>query len=184
MTPTRVAGLLIGFLGVVLLVGRDVEPSDVQGSLIGHLAVIFAAFLYAVSGIFARRYLSRISYVVQAFVPLFAADIVVWILALTWETPFVLPTQSITWIALMWMGFLGSSAAYLIFYALLNTIGPTRVSLVTYTIALVGVVLGIVFLEEQLDVRLAVGASMVVLGVAVVNRRSKAVQSKDAIKPA
>jgi drug/metabolite transporter (DMT)-like permease len=72
---------------------------------------------------------------------------------------------------LIWLGVLGSSLAYIIYFQLIQRIGATRSTMVTYLVALVGVVLGVVFLDERLDWRLAAGALLVIGGIAVVNWR-------------
>jgi drug/metabolite transporter (DMT)-like permease len=74
-------------------------------------------------------------------------------------------------LALLWLGVLGSSFAYIIYFQLLQRIGATRSTMVTYLVALIGVVLGVVFLDEALDWRLAGGALLVIGGIAVVNWR-------------
>ena len=76
-----------------------------------------------------------------------------------------------TWVALAWLGVLGAGVASLVFYVLLHAIGPTRASLVTYTIPVVGVTLGVLVLNEVLDWHLAVGLLLIVAGVWAVNRR-------------
>ena len=57
------------------------------------------------------------------------------------------------------------------FYHLLHEIGPTRVAVVTYTIPVVGVTLGVVFLNERLDWLLVLGTLLIVSGVWAVNRK-------------
>lgn len=70
------------------------------------------------------------------------------------------------------LGVLNAFAAYLIIYALIAAIGSARTSLVTYIIPAVGLLLGVLFLDEPLDLRLIAGAVLIVGSVAVVNRAS------------
>jgi len=86
----------------------------------------------------------------------------------------LVPRQGLTWVALAWLGILGSCVAYLLYFGLLNSVGPTRATVVTYVFPVVGVALGVLFLGEQLDLYLAVGAVLVVAGIAAVNWKPRA----------
>jgi len=75
--------------------------------------------------------------------------------------------------AILWLGLLGTALAFLLYFYLLNTVGPTRTTLVTYVFPLVGVVLGVVLLKETLNWQLILGGSLVVSSIIVVNRKTK-----------
>jgi drug/metabolite transporter (DMT)-like permease len=169
MTRARVAGLILGFVGVVVLMSGELEPGKFSAGGLGQLAVVLAAVLYAFSSVFARKNLHGLSPVVQAFVPLVVADLVIWTGAIAVEAPAVVPTSSLTWFALLWLGLLGSCVAYLLLFTLLHRVGPTRTTMVTYVFPVVGLVLGIVFLNEPVTPNLLIGAAMVVGGILVVN---------------
>ena len=74
--------------------------------------------------------------------------------------------------AIAWLGLVGSCLAYLLYFYLLHSVGPTRTTLVTYVFPLVGVGLGVIFLQERLDWNLFLGGALVVGSIAVVNRTS------------
>lgn len=187
ITLPRLAGLLLGFAGVVILAGRSSSPAvpEVAGdgsSLgaaaaagageldLGVLAIVAAVMSYAVSAVFARRTLRGVPHLVAAFVPLVIADAVSWIGAAGLETPVQIPRAPLTWLAVVWLGLFGSCAAYLVFFYLIENVGATRTSQVAYLIALIGVALGVFFLGERLDWRLAAGAVLILAGVTVVSR--------------
>lgn len=172
MDRRRVSGLLLGFVGVLLLMSRDLT-GGVQASLIGQLAVLAASLSYAAAAVFSRRRLGDVNHLVQAFVPMLAADAVVWSLAWPLEGGDLLPATGLTWLALVWLGLLGSCLAYILYFSLLERVGPTRTTLVTYLIALFGVVLGVLFLGEQLDAALVGGGALVIAGIAIVNWRPR-----------
>jgi drug/metabolite transporter (DMT)-like permease len=89
--------------------------------------------------------------------------------ALSVERPFHVPALPLTWIALAWLGLLGSCLAYLLYFYLINTWGPTRASLVSYIFPVVGLLLGVIFLSETAGWRLMVGSLLVVAGIVIVN---------------
>jgi len=172
MTLMRVGGLALGFAGIVLLFSRDLGRSGSGQGLLGHLAILAAALSYAISSVYARRTLKGVPTLVQAFVPLLVADSAMWIGAASLEGPLHLPQLPLTWLAVAWLGVLGSAIAYLLYYYLLHRVGSTRTSLVTYVFPVVGVAAGVLFLGERLDWHLALGALLVVGGIVIVNRRS------------
>jgi len=178
ITLARIVGLIVGFVGVVVLVGRDFDINSLGGNFLGQLAVIAASISYATAATFSRKYLRGQAPVVQATVPILAADALMWLslpvvgsLAPSLDAPNHFPTLPITWFALVWLGILGSCVAYILFFHLLNAWGVTRSTLVTYIFPVVGLILGIVFLSENLDWRLVIGSALVVSGIAVVNLR-------------
>jgi drug/metabolite transporter (DMT)-like permease len=169
ITLPKVLGLLTGLAGVIVLLLRDLQPGSLGGSLLGQAAVILGAIAYAGSSVFARRTMREVSPVVQAFVPMVAADASVWAVATQAGTPGRLPAMPLTWVALLWLGLLGSCTAFLLYYHLLHSVGATRTTMVTYLFPVVGVALGVLFLREQADWHLLVGALLVVAGIGVVN---------------
>lgn len=168
ITVPKILGLFVGFGGVVLLLGGGLE-SGIGNELAGQAAVLVAAISYAVSIVFARRSLRDTPTLVQAFVPLVAADVLVWMAMPILEEQPQLPADGEAWFAILWLGLLGTCIAYILYFSLLQSVGPTRTSLVTYVVPVVGLVLGVVFLGETLDLRLAVGAVLVIAGIVVVN---------------
>lgn len=167
ITSRRLLGLLVGFAGVLVLVHEDISASFGGGGLVllGNLAMLLSSAFYAVSNVFARAKLRGVPSIVQAFYTMLMADAVMWIVTPVVEAPFTLPVLGLTWAAIAWLGVLGAGISYVIFYYLLHTIGPTRISMVTYTIPVVGVTLGVVFLNERLDWSLVTGTVLIVSGV-------------------
>ncbi len=179
LSLTRVLGLVIGFGGVVMVLWRGAVHPDssewVTNNLLGQLAVVLAAVLYAGSAVLARRYGAQLSPAIQAVIPLLVGDAFMWLAVALVDSPVVLPALPITWGALAWLGLIGSCLAYLFYFSLLHEIGPTRATLVTYTFPVIGVLMGVLFLGEHLDWQLALGGALVVGSIAIVNRQKKAV---------
>ena len=169
ITLPRIAGLIVGFIGVVVLVSRDLRPEGLQGNVWGQLAVIGGALCYAVAITFSRRHLRGQPPLVQSTMILLIADALMWIATPVAEGGVALPRLPLTWFAIAWLGLLGSCLAYLLFFYLINAWGPTRASLVTYVFPVIGLILGILFLGEAADWRLIAGSLLIVGGIVVVN---------------
>jgi len=172
MTVQKVAGVLAGFAGVVVLLSKDLQPGS-QGSILGQAAVIVASFFYAASSIYARRRTEHVPGLVRGAAPLVTASLVMWAVIPAAEHPVRLPSLPITWVALLWLGALGSGLALILWYYLLHAIGPTRAALVSYIFPLGGVILGVLFLGETLTWQLFLGALFIVVSVVVVNWQGK-----------
>jgi len=171
MTVPKVLGLLIGFAGVIILMSKDIGASF--GSVLGQLAVVLACIFYSSSDVFARKMTKNTPGILRSAGPLISATIIMWPAALIGERPFQIPHLAVTWIALLFLGVLGSGLAFLMSYYLIHEIGPTRTSMVTYLYPVGGVILGVIFLHEKLSWQLAVGTVLVIISLAVVNWKSK-----------
>jgi drug/metabolite transporter (DMT)-like permease len=172
MTVQKVAGVVAGFGGVVVLLSTNLHPAA-HSSLLGQAAVIAASFCYAASSIYARLKTGHVPGLVRGAAPLVTASLVMWAVVPVAERPVRFPSLSLTWVALLWLGTLGSGVALILWYYLLHEIGPTRTALVSYIFPLGGVVLGVIFLREALTWQLFLGALFIVVSVVVVNWKKK-----------
>ncbi len=168
ITTGRVAGLLVGFAGVVLLTGGG---STGAGGVAAELALIGAAVSYAVGAVYARRNVRGLRPMIPALFQVGFAFAISAVLALVFERPFDLAYPPQTWFAVLWIGLLGSGLAYLAFFRLLATWGATRTSMVAYVLPVVGIVLGVAFASETLDGRIVGGTLLVIAGIGLVNAR-------------
>lgn len=171
MTWQKVTGLLLGFAGVVILMSKDISAS--LGSVLGQLAIVLASVFYAGGAVYARKTTAHMPGIMRSAGPLLPATLVMWLATFLFESPVEIPQLAITWTALLILGVLGSGVAFVLSYYLLHEIGPTRTSMVTYLFPLGGVILGVVFLNEELSWQLVAGAVLIVLSLVVANRQSQ-----------
>jgi len=169
ITLPKVVGLLTGFAGVVILMSKDIGSST--GSILGEIAVIAASAFYAGSAVFARKFTHDTPAILRSAGPLLSATMVMWLATFLVETPVETPQLGITWVALLWLGILGSGLAFILVYYLIHEIGPTRTSMVSYLFPVGGVILGVAFLHEPITWQLITGAVLVVASLAVANRQ-------------
>ncbi|MEW6179393.1 MAG: EamA family transporter [Chloroflexota bacterium] len=182
VTIPRLLGLLAGFAGVVVLVGDELG-GGMTGQRWGQIGVLAASLSYSIAIIFARRRTFDLAPVVQALGQNFFANLTVWGLALGVEGNLKLPHLPMTWLAILWLGIMATCIGTVLYYGLLKEVGPTRTTLVTYLFPLVGVVLGVIFLQESLEWRVLLGGGLIISGVAIVNSRvMQRVRQSEAIK--
>src|SRR5215207_6415421 len=171
ITLPKIMGLLIGFAGVVILMSKDVGSAP--GSLLGQVAVVLASVFYAISAVYARKTTEGTPGITRSVGPLISATAVMWLATVWVESPVEIPQLTITWIALLFLGILGSGVAFIMLYYLIHEIGPTRTTMVTYLFPLGGVILGVAFLHEELSWQLLAGAALIVLSLVAANMQSQ-----------
>jgi drug/metabolite transporter (DMT)-like permease len=167
MTVPKVLGLLIGMAGVIVLMSKDIGASP--SSLIGQFAVVLACIFYAGTSVYVRIKTVDTQPIFRSAIPLISASVIMWPAAFLMESPVALPHAGITWIALLFMGMLGSGLAFVMAFYLIHEIGPTRTTMVTYLFPLGGVLLGVIFLHEQLTWQLVTGAALIILSLVAAN---------------
>lgn len=166
----KAIGLVLGFSGVVTLFIPEMRNSRVD-NMQGLLAILAASACYALSGILIKKKVHGLESELQVLLQYAFAAIVVWLLTPIFERPVMLPQLSLTWIALLWLGILGSSVASYFYFRLLHSAGPTSASTVTYVPPLVGLLLGAVILSEPLGWQSLAGGILIVGGIMLVNQR-------------
>jgi drug/metabolite transporter (DMT)-like permease len=171
ITVNRLAGLGIGYAGVVILVSRSLGAGASGGSLQGELALIASAALYGAGGVYARRNTRGLRPMIPALFQVGFAFVIVSVLALATENPVGVHWTADAAGAVIWLGVLGSGVAYLVNFRLLARIGATRTSLVAYLLPVVGIIAGAIVFRETVDARVLIGTAFVIGGVALVNSR-------------
>ena len=171
MTLPKVLGLLVGFAGIVVLMSKSIGTSI--GPLLGQLAVVVASVFYAFSAIYARKTSEETAGILRSAGPMVSATLTMWLGAFLFESPVRLPQLGLTWVALLFLGVLGSGLAFVLLFYLIHEIGPTRATMVTYLFPLGGVLLGVTFLHEQLTWQLLTGAALIIASLVIANWEPK-----------
>ncbi len=166
----RTIGLILGFGGVVVLMSSGFSGGEGGvGILLGIGGMLVASMSYAVSGVFARLNTRGMHVEEQALGQTGMALLFITGATALFEQNLRLPTQSITWVGLIWLGLFGSAVGTVLYFSLLNSVGPTRTLLVAYAFPVIAVVLGIIILHEPFNWQIVVGGVMVLLSVIWVN---------------
>jgi drug/metabolite transporter (DMT)-like permease len=168
LTPNRVLGLAVGFIGVVILVGFD--PADLaSGNLAGEIALIGSTISYAFGAVYARAHIHGLRPMIPAIFQVAFGLLIVSVLAFAFENPLATQFTPSSLFSVIWLGLLGSGLAYLVFFRLLGRWGATRTSMVAYLLPLYGIVLGAIVLNEPIDASMILGTALIIGGVALVN---------------
>jgi drug/metabolite transporter (DMT)-like permease len=171
--PRRILGLGIGIGGVAALVGLDLGSGDVPALL--QMAVV--AIGYAVGPFVLARYLTGLPGlgVIAASLTLTAIGYLpVGIAQMPHHWP---PAKVIA--SVIVLAVLCTAIAFLVFFALIDEVGPVRATVITYVNPAVAVALGVIFLNEPLTVGIVVGFALVLGGSVLATRRSTAIVPND-----
>lgn len=171
ITVNRIAGLVVGYAGVILLVGRGLGSGGSEAAVSGELALLGSTFSYGVGVVYARRNVRGLRPMIPALFQVLFAFLITGAIALVVERPFEVAWTDRSIFAIVWLGLLGSGLAYLCFFRLLAAWGATRTSMIAYLLPIVGIIAGALVLQEVVDGWVLVGTALVIGGVALVNSK-------------
>ncbi len=170
LTGLRILGALAGFAGVALLVGPE-ALSGKSETVLAQLAVVLAALCYAANAFYARR-VTDIPPLVSAAGMVTATCVMALPLELLidrpWERP--LPGATTLW-ALVSLGVISTALAYVLYFRLLQSAGPSNVMLVTFLIPVSAILLGVAVLHESLTLNQYGGMAAIGLGLLLIDGR-------------
>jgi drug/metabolite transporter (DMT)-like permease len=164
MTRLRIAGLAIGFAGVVWIGwgSADVRPG---ASAWAFVACLVATLSYAVAPSLTKRHLASVPPLAVAAGSQIAAALLLALPALQWW-PSVAPSAT-DWVVAALLALFGTGVGYILYFRLIANAGPTNAVAVTYLIPLFAVLWGGVFLGERLTLPIVVGCAVIFLGTAL-----------------
>jgi len=170
LVARRVAGVVVGLVGVVILRGTGIELLTGQG--IGILLCLAAALSYGFAALVARRRLSTSPPLVTAACQLVASTVMMSVLAIVVDQPWRLPMPGVTtWLAVLGSAGLSTALAYVVFFQVLRRSGATNVTLVTLLLPVTAILLGYFVLGEPISVREIVGACVIASALLVIDGR-------------
>jgi drug/metabolite transporter (DMT)-like permease len=164
----KIAGLLIGFLGVAMLAsGKASFKPDASGLVTGWavLACLVACLCYGISASFTKRYLIGVPSLAIATGSQVGAT-----LGLALPTLLLWPSQTpstTAWLALLSVGVFCTGIAYVLFFRLIENVGPAVSLTVTFVIPVFAVIYGVIFLGEAVTVWMVLCGSIIIFGTAL-----------------
>jgi drug/metabolite transporter (DMT)-like permease len=171
-TPNKIVGVLTGFAGVVLLVGPAAFGSP-DTPLWALLACLAAALSYALSGLWGRRIKPLgITPVFTAWGQLTVTTLVMIPVVAIVDRPWTLAMPG--WpsiLAVLGLAVLSTALAYIIFFRILDSAGPTNLLLVTFLIPVSAILLASLFLGERLAWTHFAGMALIGVGLAAIDGR-------------
>lgn len=166
----RVAGVLLGLLGVAILKGYDIDIAS--GQSIGIVLCLGATLCFGFSALWATRKLAGSPPIGTATFQLMSASLMMLVLASVIDQPWQLQMPGLaTWLAILGLAALSTSLAFIIFFQIVIRSGASNVMLVTLLVPVSAILLGYFFLGERIDMREIVGALIIGSALLVMDGR-------------
>jgi len=161
LKPVRMVGLFMGFVGVAIIV---IGPGLAVGGTVGLVAigeVLLVAVCYAIAPFIVARQLNGVP--ALGTITLALAAVGLFYLPIAFLTQHEVPTTEST-VALVALAVLCTAVAFIVFFALIDRVGPSRAPLFTYVNPVVAIILGVIVLGEEITPGLVIGFPLVILG--------------------
>ena len=171
ITLNRLVGVLVGYVGVIVLVLPGLVAAAGGSEFTGEVALLGSTVAYAVGAVYSRRNIKGLRPMIPAVFQVGFAFVMVTVLAFVFENPLSVSWNLDAVIAVLWLGLLGSGAAYLLMFRLLNRIGATATSQLAYLLPVVGIITGALMFGEAVDARIVIGTGLILGGVALVGSK-------------
>ena len=170
LSALRSVGLVIGFLGVLMLVWDQIATPHGGGATpltaaLAAGAALGATLLYGIAANYTKRYLTGVDALTVAAGTMTGATVVLLPLAVIfWPAA---PVSLHAWGAVIALGVACTGVAYMLFFHLLATIGPARAITVTFVIPIFGILWGALFLGESVSPGMLEGCVVILIGTAL-----------------
>lgn len=164
----RGLGLLVGFLGVALLAWDKASfKPDASGPASGWavLACLLATLCYGTSASYTKRYLSGLPSIATATGSQVSATLFL-ALPTLWLWPAKMP-GSTAWLGVVAVGVLCTGVAYVLYFRLIENVGPARALAVTFVVPLFAVLYGVLLLHESVTLWMLLCGAIIVCGTAL-----------------
>ncbi|EXL10379.1 ABC transporter permease [Aquamicrobium defluvii] len=173
MTGNRLAGVLVGFVGVAVMVGLDAVQA-LGSHVTAQLMCLSATVSYALASIYGRRFRAMgVPALVTATGQVVAASVLLVPVMLLVDRPWTLPMPGLAALgAVAGLAVLSTALAYVLYFRLLATAGASNLALVTFLVPVSAILLGFLFLDEVLLPRHLAGMALIGLGLAAIDGRS------------
>lgn len=167
LSAAKVGGILIGFAGVAVIFSEDFRRLGGRQVVVASLVMLGSPVVSAIASVGAKKYGAGVHPMAMTGVPMLAAGVLMTLLGAVVERgrPLQLTVAPIA--ALLYLALAGSAVTFTLYYWLMIYLPATRLSLIAYTIPVVAVLVGVLFLHEPLTARMVLGGLLVVVGVAI-----------------
>ena len=168
----RVLGVVVGFSGVILMVGPE-ALGGLGADFWAQLCALGAALSYGFASVFGRRFRElKVDPVMVATGQVTMSSLVLWPIALWSDGPQDILDLSFNAAASMFgLAVLCTSFAYILYFRILERAGATNISLVTFLVPISAIILGVLVLGESIFIKEIIGMNLIGLGLAIIDGR-------------
>ena len=165
LTARKLVGIVLGIVGVTVLVGWD--PTPLNGVvLLSVAAMLVASFSYALGATYVKRAFSGIPPLGMAIGQLGAATVLLLPLSVA-SFPGGAPSFPVA-LCMLGLALLSTAAAYLIYFRLIENVGPTSTVTVTLLVPIFGLLFGVLLLDEPFGSGTLAGLAIILFSVVLI----------------
>lgn len=169
LSMLAVAGMVLGFMGVVVLVFDPAAIAAGNMSVLAAASALFACVLYGLALNLVSQKLATVSGLAITTGSLLISALILLPLAI-WQRPEQMPELPV-WAAVIALGVICTGLAYMLFYRLIAHMGSEQAIMTTYLVPLFSILWGNIFLTESITLFMVMGGILVLLGVGMTTGR-------------
>ena len=166
LTPRRLVGIALGFLGVMVLIGGDALAGIGGKALTAQLAVLVATLAYASNAVYTKS-IPSINTLVVATGSLIVGTLILLPFTLMIEQPQIYTASARSLLATLTLGVLSTGLATWVYFRVISDCGPTFLSIINYIIPAIAFAAGVLFLDETAAPSQFLGLIVILLGIAL-----------------
>jgi drug/metabolite transporter (DMT)-like permease len=167
----KLLGMLVSFIGVTVIFSRELMIT--ASSFWGGVAVIVSAASAGCANVVGKKYSESINSTANVVVQMGVGAVLLIVAGVVTERQVPLNLGQTSILMIVYLAVVGSAFGFISLYWLFTRMEVTRISLFTFITPIVAVLLGWLMLGEQVDTNVAVGGSLILVGVVLVNQAPK-----------
>ncbi|KAB2922383.1 MAG: EamA family transporter [Bacteroidetes bacterium] len=169
LTLQKIAGIVLGFAGIVVIFSDDLHIASGSGAVAGMAAIVLSAAIQAFSAVLIKKHGHALSPFVVSFVPMALAGVILLAGSAAVEDLSAVRFTPSAVFSIVFLAVFGSVATFVSYFWLLKRVEVVLLSLTSFVTPVIAVVLGVVVLDEPVSSRLFIGAAFVLGGILAAN---------------
>ena len=159
VTFKQIVGLILGFIGVIILV----NPQNSEATLISSISCLVAAAFYSLSTVFIQKNSAKTNKLVLIGWSIVFSAVLMMPISYIY-LPESIPSFEAN-ISAVWLGAVSTGLGFLGYVRLIDKIGAVKTSIVAYFLPVFGILWGYIFLDEKISISVVIGCLVVLMGI-------------------
>ncbi|MDA7702090.1 DMT family transporter [Gammaproteobacteria bacterium] len=159
VTFKQIVGLILGFIGVIILV----NPQNSEATLISSISCLVAAAFYSLSTVFIQKNSAKTNKLVLIGWSIVFSAVLMMPISYIY-LPESIPSFEAN-ISALWLGAVSTGLGFLGYVRLIDKIGAVKTSIVAYFLPVFGILWGYIFLDEKISISVVIGCLVVLMGI-------------------
>lgn len=172
LTFRKITGILLSFGGIWVIFSDSVSFGGAD-AVAGMAACLGSAFLASLSSVVVKKYAFSYHPFTMILLPFSVGSLLVWAYAVPSEGSNPLTYDVLTWFTVCYLALMGSVAAFAIYFWVIKRVDVTVVSYQSFIIPVLAVLIGWIFLNETVTIRVATGSALILAGIALATIRPR-----------